>query len=754
MRLVWSRGRALAGVAVSVVALSALIQGCTTDDGAPLGPAERLGRDTNTRWIVDVDLATGAADLVVAVDAIPATAGDPASYEAAARAFVERYKDLFRLDRPADQLALDEVIVGGDGTGHVLFAQREGGLRVERARLGVHFRDDGSIGVVEASIAPEAAKAVASPRIDADRAIANAERELIAEIPGYSSALLTHPPEPKLVLAARGASAVLGWRFVLEGRDPAGEPFGRSFLVDARTGDIEQSFSSHADLTATGQGVHGDEKSFTASRKWIAFGDYQLVQPGGFGRTKVTTFDANQDDQIVSSSKRDEWDRVEVGAGAAVDAHAYVTGADAYFRRYHGWASYNGWGAAIRVYAHDNSMPNNAWWDGRGGLHFSDGNSFKGGTQLPRSAGPDTVGHELMHGITQHTAGLEYVGQSGALNESFSDIFGSYVEAEIKPGSRFEHGDQNGSVLRDLANPTAKNQPDHMSIIRFAGEAPAKGNDWGGVHYNSGIPNNAWYLMANGGQNATSKVPVTHAIGLDPARKLWWATVRYLLGSGSQFDVAARRQLAWARITRLPVESVGCAWVATGVLTREYVKDRYGVECVCEAPDGGVVQPDEMQCCPKGKPDACCKPCEPGEPGEPSKPSEATKEPDLFDSCKGRADGVYCSQLASYSAIVCQGESIALGVQCEGEAKCIGPNGPGSTVACEGKPATPPKGGKDGGAPAGPDSCDGRPDGIYCSSLAAYSAFECQGGTIALGHQCPDGKTCKGPNGPGALVCQ
>ncbi len=77
---------------------------------------------------------------------------------------------------------------------------------------------------------------------------------------------------------------------------------------------------------------------------------------------------------------------------------------------------------------------------------------------------------------------LAIVPQSGALNESLADIFGSYVEAEIHPGSRFEHGDQSGPVLRELAHPKANWQPDHMTVMRYPNEEPTKDNDWAGAH--------------------------------------------------------------------------------------------------------------------------------------------------------------------------------------------------------------------------------------------------------------------------------
>lgn len=765
------RGAAIALPILTGIAVLGLVQGCSKDDPKDAGPGGNKGRlqdETHTAWAVDEDPATGTPDLVVALDPIPPIVVK-GNYEAAARAWLDQHKDMYKLTDIKGQLITLDVILASDKTAHVRFQQREGGLRVERAIIAVHFRPDGSIGLVNATVAPDAAKAIGSPTVTEQQAIASAESALKAAVPDYTPAALSAPPAAKLILSATGAGAVLGWRFTLDGRTPASGAFGMSFLVDARTGVVVEAAPTLHEVTARGIAVKGDTKSFEVST--TKAGAYEMKVGGGvfggFGilATSITTMDANQGNAVVSSTKLEEgWDRAAVGPGAAVDAHTFVTGADKYFRDHHGWASYNGWGGALKVFAHDNALANNAWWDAKDGLHFSDGDASKG--FLPRSAGPDTVGHEFMHGITQHTAGLTYAGESGALNESISDIMGSYVEAELQPGDRYTHPDQSGPAYRDLAHPTAKGQPDNVKNQVARGEAATDKNDHGGVHSNSGIPNNTWYLMTNGGTNDTSKIPVLQSIGLDSSRALWWATVRYLLNSSATFDRAARWQTAFAFITLRPVEAVGCAWVATGVLENKYIKSTYKVKCYCELPDGGVQQPEDMQCCKAGQKqeEDCCKPCEDAAPpieagaptdgGTPSDPTGKKTDPDLFDSCTGRADGVYCSQLASYSAIVCQGESIALGIQCENERKCLGPNGPGTQVQCEGGGNLPPVPSPDGGTTPTADSCEGRQDGVYCSTLAPYSAYECQGGTIAGGQQCADNKRCVGPNGPGKLQCQ
>jgi len=148
---------------------------------------------------------------------------------------------------------------------------------------------------------------------------------------------------------------------------------------------------------------------------------------------------------------------------------------------------------------------NNAFWDGTQ-MVFGDGDGmiFKRFT-----ISIDIMGHELAHGVTEHTAGLEYHDQPGALNESISDVFGSLVkqralgqtakQADWLIGAGLLADGINGVALRSMKAPgTAYDdyllgkdtQPDHMSKYVDTTQ------DYGGVHINSGIPNKAFYLAA------------------------------------------------------------------------------------------------------------------------------------------------------------------------------------------------------------------------------------------------------------------
>jgi Zn-dependent metalloprotease len=111
----------------------------------------------------------------------------------------------------------------------------------------------------------------------------------------------------------------------------------------------------------------------------------------------------------------------------------------------------------------------------------------------------DVVGHEMFHGVTDLTSRLEYARQSGALNESYSDIFGILIANSDKPDIGQWGWDlgpglrSDGRPLRDLSKPSRCNQPEKMSQYRNLPNTQS--GDWGGVHINSGIHNFAAYKI-------------------------------------------------------------------------------------------------------------------------------------------------------------------------------------------------------------------------------------------------------------------
>jgi len=195
------------------------------------------------------------------------------------------------------------------------------------------------------------------------------------------------------------------------------------------------------------------------------------------------------------------------GDDAVDEAADGITGALALFADVYGRASYDGRGARVVLTVHYGRDYDNAFWNGTQ-LVFGDGD----GKVFGRFTHPvDVLGHELTHAVTEHTAGLRYQDQPGALNESVSDVFAaclkqrllgqSAAEADWLIGEGIFVAGIKARALRDMANPgTAYDDPAlgrDPQVGAFADYVETE-DDNGGVHINSGIPNRAFQLAATG----------------------------------------------------------------------------------------------------------------------------------------------------------------------------------------------------------------------------------------------------------------
>ena len=215
----------------------------------------------------------------------------------------------------------------------------------------------------------------------------------------------------------------------------------------------------------------------------------------------------------------------------------------------HGWVHYG------RDY-------DNAFWDGEQ-MVFGDGKMFD---RFTKSL--DVIGHELTHGVTEHEAGLQYLNQSGALNESVSDVFGSLVK-QFKLGQDADQADWligadlvkpgfPGRALRSMIEPgtawDGDNQPAHMD------DYVQTMSDNGGVHINSGIPNKAFAELALrlGGP------------AWERAGRIWYETLRDpQVRANATFREFAGRTVAAARTLHgagsEEVNAVEACWTGVGV---------------------------------------------------------------------------------------------------------------------------------------------------------------------------------------------
>ena len=196
-----------------------------------------------------------------------------------------------------------------------------------------------------------------------------------------------------------------------------------------------------------------------------------------------------------------------IGDAAADEAYDGLGATWALFHDVYGRDSLDGAGLALDASVHYGHDYDNAFWDGSR-MVFGDGDGRIFGRF---TVAVDVIGHELAHGVTEKTAGLAYQGQSGALNESLSDVFGALVKQRLL-GQRAVDADWligaglflpsvRGSALRSMKAPgTAYDDPDLGRDPQPATMADfvQTDDDNGGVHINSGIPNHAFYLAATG----------------------------------------------------------------------------------------------------------------------------------------------------------------------------------------------------------------------------------------------------------------
>ena len=255
---------------------------------------------------------------------------------------------------------------------------------------------------------------------------------------------------------------------------------------------------------------------------------------------------------------------------AVEEAALGISGSLALFAEVYGRDSYDGAGATVSATVHFGQGYDNAFWDGTQ-LVFGDGD----GRVFDRFTKPvDVLAHELTHAVTEHTAGFVYQGQSGALNESMSDVFASCLKqrllgqtalaADWLIGEGLFLPGIEARGLRDLAAPgTAYDDP-------ALGKDPQPGHlddyvdttdDNGGVHLNSGIPNRAFHLAALslGGSS------------WEGAGRVWWAALTGdQVTSRSNFaDFAAATIAAAADLGDIDVSAVEDAWAGVGVAPRE-----------------------------------------------------------------------------------------------------------------------------------------------------------------------------------------
>jgi bacillolysin len=410
---------------------------------------------------------------------------------AAAANFVSESKEVFDLE--VGEFVNKATEVDNTNKKHYKNKVVVDGITVYGTEVVVHTNEDGTVYAINGNVENGVPNKKWSKdfKISADEAIKNALKKL--ELKESDIEFSTEPTVERYVYNNDG-----NWTAVYYVTTQFMVPYHGNIktVVDASTGQVIKSRNEikAAAATGTGVGLAGARNlnlDFVSSRYYL-----RDLTKGA----KIETYDANKTTTLPGTIVSDTDNNFNAASQLdAVDVHANVALTYDFYKNNFNRNSYDNLGTTIKstVNGRDPYYPNqpmdNAFWNGTQ-MVFGD---CSGTTFAHIGSALDVVGHEFTHAITDKTAKLEYENQSGALNESFSDVFGYLIEGQASDwlmGEDCYTPNTPGDALRSLSNPTLYNQPAHMN--QYQNLPNTQNGDWGGVHINSGIPNKAFYNAA------------------------------------------------------------------------------------------------------------------------------------------------------------------------------------------------------------------------------------------------------------------
>jgi bacillolysin len=458
-----------------------------------------------------------------------------------AGAFLRDHRGLLRLDDPDAELSLHKNERDQLGRRHLRYTQTYQGLPVWPADLIVHLDPNGNVALMDGAFVPTPHGVSIQPLLDANAAVERAR----AAVPGGADASAS---APQLIVYAPGDRPPrLAWKLELS------VALNAHWLVviDAIDGSVARAFNLVADAGVTGSGIDvlGQRQTLhvfeDAGLFYMADTSKPMFDPtspaptldtrGGILILDALNGDPNDPNfQLVQVTSPDSnaWNPADAVSAATNIALTY----DYYLDR-HNRNSIDGEGGSLLGIVRFRQGFNNAFWNGTF-MVFGDAQPFAGAL--------DVVGHELTHGVTQFTANLIYQDQSGAMNEAMSDIFGEAVEARAVGAADF----LDGAIL---SNPRNIADPESVRICTGCPTYPAKmsefigpddpffdrfvNRDNNGVHINSTIISHAFYLLAEG---------LDDALGIRDAERIFYRALTTHLVANSIFIDARLATIAAA----------------------------------------------------------------------------------------------------------------------------------------------------------------------------------------------------------------
>ncbi len=485
-----------------------------------------------------------------------------------------------------DALELTKVEIDQLDWGHYDYQQTYKGIRVEGAKYKLHTQNDrvkkGNGQLVEninvdVNTTFSSEEAIEIALVDCAAQKYAWEDNVHQEFLGLDD---TSGPEVTLVLydptySNNGANYRLAYKIDVYSI----EPYARYYAyVDAHTGKLFDKMTQIIECNSPGTALtnyHGVTSITTDAFN----GSYRLhdcTRGQGIETYQITSIAGNSvaiADVIENDGNNDNnWTSNDLITKTACEGHKGAELTYDYFYETHSRDSYDDAGAILRSLVNYGNV-SNAFWTGNFMVYGNgDGSNYGPMTAL------DIIAHELAHAITQYTAALVYRYESGALNESFSDIFGTLVEFAKDPnGGDWSIGEDAhliGTGLRDMADPNSKNQPMAYEGLHWWDQiacSAGQNNDYCGVHFNSGVQNHWFYLLVTGG-SGTNEFGTNYSvssIGLDAAAAIVYRNLTVYLTPTSNYADARQGSIQAAEdiygIGSNEVQQVINAWCAVNV---------------------------------------------------------------------------------------------------------------------------------------------------------------------------------------------
>ncbi|MGW2820694.1 M4 family metallopeptidase [Streptomyces sp. NPDC001443] len=472
-----------------------------------------------------------------------------------------------------EKLVVKDVVKDVDGTVHTRYERTYAGLPVLGGDLIVHQSASGATKGVTKGLKTNFKVASVKPQI----AAATAEKQALTAAQAAGSAKTSADAAPRKVIWAGNGTPVLAYETVVGGFQDDGTPNQLHVITDAASGKKLFEYQGiETASTGTGKTLYSGTVSLTTN---LSGSTYQLYDTTRGGHKTYNLAHGTSGTGTLFTDADNVW-----GTGAASSSSTDQTAAaDAAYGAQETWDFYkdtfgrngiknNGVGAYSRV--HYSSAYVNAFWDDSCFcMTYGDGSS---NTHPLTSL--DVAGHEMSHGVTSNTAGLNYSGESGGLNEATSDIFGTGVEfyaanssdvGDYLIGEKINiNGD--GTPLRYMDKPSK----DGGSADYWSSSVGSKD-----VHYSSGVANHFFYLLSEGSGaktiNGVSYNSPTYTgttvtgIGRAAALQIWYKALTTYMTSTTNYKSARTATLSAASAlygsSSTQYAAVAAAWTAVNV---------------------------------------------------------------------------------------------------------------------------------------------------------------------------------------------